>query len=78
MKHKTEEIEVGNGVYRTVEYALQEIGDRVNISMRYDGQQLDPFDVCGPIYLSNLDRAHDLVVLVARWLYDEEKKSATD
>lgn len=73
MEYRTEEIEVGTDKFKTVEYAFQPGDGEVTIFMRYDGTQIDPIRVIGPLIINNHERALVLVRIWARYLYDEDQ-----
>lgn len=76
MEYRTEEIEVGTDEFKTVEYAFH-LGDgEVTIFMRYDGTQIDPIQVVGPLIINNHERALVLVRMWARDLYDEDQAAS--
>lgn len=74
LEYRTEEIEVGTNIFRTVDYAFEPGDGKVTIYMRYAGKRIDPFEVWGPLVVDNFERALTLVTLWARWLYEIEQE----
>ena len=72
MQYTTKRIEVDSGVHRLVEYGFDHETGKSVISMRYEGKQLNPFVIYGPIVANSESRALELVELWTRWLYREE------
>ncbi len=75
MEYKKLDIEVGRNVFRSVAYAWQADDDKVTVNIVYEGQPIDPLEFWPPLLITNDQRADDLVRLMARWLYDEEKSA---
>ena len=57
LEYRTEEIEVGTNIFRTVDYAFEPGDGKVTIYMRYAGKRIDPFEVWGPLVVDNFERA---------------------
>jgi len=72
MQYRTKRIEVGDGVHRLVEFAFTNEPGKAVISMRYEGRQLNPFVIYGPVVIDTEKRASEFVQLLTRWLYDGE------
>ena len=75
MQYTTKRIEVDSGVHRLVEYAFDHETGKSVISMRYEGKQLNPFVIYGPIVVDSDNRALEIVEVLTRWLYRKEKNS---
>lgn len=73
LEYRSEEIEVGTNVFKTVDYAFEPGDGKVTIYMRYDGKRIDPFEVWGRLVIDNHERALVLVRMWARWLYEDEQ-----
>ena len=73
MEYRTEQIEVGTNIFKTVQYAFEPGDGKVTIFMRYDGVEIDPIQVIGPLIINNYERALVLVRMWARYLYDEDQ-----
>ena len=72
MQYRTKRIEVGDDVHRLVEFAYTNEPGKAVISMRYEGRQLNPFVIYGPVVVDTDERASDFVQLLTRWLYKGE------
>ena len=75
MEFKSERIEVGCNVYRSVQYKWHRNGEKTTILMRYEGDEIDPILISPPQIISNDEHALTIVRLYAMSLYDEEKAS---
>jgi len=75
MEYVAEKIEVGTGVYRSVEYAWRDDGEKATIWMRYEGDEIDPIVIWPPQKIINDEHALTIVRQYARDLYAEEKAS---
>ena len=73
MEYTSKRIEVDSGIHRLIEFAYATEPGKLVVSMRYEGRQLNPFVIYGPIAVETEDRTLDLVTIWTRWLYDEEK-----
>lgn len=73
MEYTTKRIEVDTGIHRLVEFGYATEPGKFVVSMRYEGRQLNPFVIYGPLAVESEARALDMVTVWTRWLYDEEK-----
>ncbi|MBT8077132.1 MAG: hypothetical protein KJO31_01085 [Gammaproteobacteria bacterium] len=73
MEYTAKRIEVDPGIHRLIEYAFDHETGKAVISMRYEGRQLNPFVIYGPLVVDSEERALEMVEVWTRWLYRDEK-----
>ena len=75
MEFKTEEIEVGHKVYRSVDYAWLTEGDSTTFFMRYEGDEIEPLEI-RRVKFQDDEQALNMIRMWAGVLYREEKQAS--
>ena len=74
MEYKTEQVEVGTEVFRSVEYAWQTDGNSTTFFLKYEGDDIDPMKI-RLVVVQNENQALDLVRMWAGNLYRQEEQA---